>query len=109
MAGGAGVDATGRDVMQGDDFGSGAECSMAAVALETGQGEEVTVFLLVAHRVAGDAFYSQRRRRAGEALAPFNRIFDELRVIDAMADDAIAAMNDEGVSHAGRDMAGGAA
>ena len=37
VAGGAGVDAAGRDVMQGHDLGCGVEGAMTAVALEAGQ------------------------------------------------------------------------
>lgn len=108
MASGAGVVAAGRDIMQGDYFGRGGQTAMTGVATITGQGEEVAVFLFMAHWVTCDAgdrdwcIYC-------ETIAVGDRVLDILANTVTMAGDAIALVDDIDVAHAGCDMAGGTA
>jgi len=99
----------GRTIMQGDDLVRGTERAVAAIALGAAQCDEMAIGLDVTHRVTGDAGDGHWRRRAGVTHAFCNGILDILADGVAMADHAIALMDDVDITHVGCDMTGCAA
>lgn len=82
---------------------------MAGIATITSEGEEVTVFLLMAHRVAADAGNCNWWWGGGETLTGLNSVFGVLACIDTMADGAVAQVDGVDLAHIICHMAGHAA
>lgn len=82
---------------------------MTGIATITGEGEEVTVLLFMAHRVAANAGDCNRWRIGGETLTGLNNVFGVLAGIDAMADGAVAQVDGVDLAHVICHMAGHAA
>ena len=110
MASGAGASwVVAWAIMQGNDLVRGGQGAVTVIASRAPQGNEMTVGLDMAHRMAGYAGYSYWRRGAGVALASLHGILDILAHGVAMAGHAVAIMDGIDVAHASCHMAGGAA